>query len=102
MHKVGKGVRGRRKRDKACHVWGTWRNSARVESWSVCSGEEEKERRGDRAGNTGGDSIRGLPKCQSRECGLFPGSSREPKGLVRFGDEKDHPAALWGSPELAA
>ena len=43
VDKVGKSVR---KRDTACHFWGTGRNYAQVGSWSVCSGEEGVEGEG--------------------------------------------------------
>lgn len=60
----------------------------------MSSGGEGEGKGRDRAGNAGGGSILRVLQCQSRECGLYPGSSGEPKGLVEFGWEKDHRAAL--------
>lgn len=50
---MGKGTGGGRKRDRAYGVRGTARNSAQVAGWSVCSGEEQVEGKGARAGNAG-------------------------------------------------
>lgn len=86
--------RRQKETDEVYHVWGTASTSAKVGSWPVCLGEEGEEREGrDRAGNTGGGSVRSVLQCQSRERGPYGGSSGEPKGLVRSGWEEDHPSA---------
>lgn len=66
----GEGHWRQREREKACHVWGTTRNSAQVGSWSVALGKRGRKGRRDRAGDTGGGPIMRVPQCQSRECGL--------------------------------